>query len=149
MVAIIVAGHGRIAAGMVEAAKMIFGGKPELEAITFENKEGIEDLKRHYQSALVKFRSEKEVLFLIDIFGGSPYNAAIQLAYGKKGIEVLTGVNLPLLLEALSLQNQPGITVKQLAEHLKKYSQQSFKIFSEEVRKTEISRQNQVEDDLS
>lgn len=149
MIAIIVAGHGHIAEGMVEAAKMIYGGNLKLTAITFENKEGIEDLKKHYYVALDKLKPGTEVLFLIDIFGGSPYNAAIQLAYGKPNIEVLTGVNLPLLLEALSMQGNPALKVKQLAEYLKSYSRKSFKIFSEEVKKTEIKRLSQTEDDLS
>ncbi|WP_281165107.1 PTS sugar transporter subunit IIA [Liquorilactobacillus sicerae] len=149
MIEIIVAGHGKFAAGMAEAAGMIYGDHPNLTAISFENKEGIEDLKNHYRQKLKEFPPQTEVLFLIDIFGGSPYNAAIQLAYGHKNIEVLTGVNLPILLEALNLQHELDLSASQLAHHLKNYNSKGLKMFSEEIRKPVFNQGTKAEDDLS
>lgn len=149
MIEIVVAGHGKFAAGMAEAAGMIYGDHPNLTAISFANKEGIEDLKNHYYQKLKSFLPQTEVLFLIDIFGGSPYNAAIQLAYGHKNIEVLTGVNLPILLEALNLQHKQNLTAAQLAFHLKNYSQKGLRMFSEEIRKPVFKENIKPEDDLS
>ena len=63
--------------------------------------EGSEDLIRKYSDQIEKFSNTKETLFLVDLFGGSPYNAAARLAFGNSNIEVVTGVNVPMLLELL------------------------------------------------
>ena len=100
MVGIIIASHGEFAAGIKQSGSMIFGEQEKVEAVVFMPSEGPEDLQRKLQEAIVKVDSE-EILFLVDLWGGSPFNQAKKLfeeAPEKRAI--VAGLNLPMLIEA-------------------------------------------------
>ena len=100
MVGIIIASHGEFAAGIKQSGSMIFGEQEKVESVVFMPSEGPEDLQRKLQEAIVKVDSE-EILFLVDLWGGSPFNQANKLfeeAPEKRAI--VAGLNLPMLIEA-------------------------------------------------
>ncbi len=100
MVGIIIASHGEFAAGIKQSGSMIFGEQEKVEAVVFMPSEGPEDLQRKLQEAIAKVDSE-EILFLVDLWGGSPFNQANKLfeeAPEKRAI--VAGLNLPMLIEA-------------------------------------------------
>ena len=100
MVGIIIASHGEFAAGIKQSGSMIFGEQEKVEAVVFMPSEGPEDLQRKLQEAIVKVDSE-EILFLVDLWGGSPFNQANKLfeeAPEKRAI--VAGLNLPMLIES-------------------------------------------------
>ncbi|MGX7098333.1 mannose/fructose/sorbose PTS transporter subunit IIA [Gemella bergeri] len=100
MVGIIIASHGEFAAGIKQSGTMIFGEQEKVETVVFMPNEGPEDLQRKLQEAIKKVDSE-EILFLVDLWGGSPFNQANKLfeeAPGKRAI--VAGLNLPMLIEA-------------------------------------------------
>ncbi|WP_133147532.1 PTS sugar transporter subunit IIA, partial [Lacticaseibacillus paracasei] len=74
MVGIILASHGQFAAGIKQSGQMIFGEQEKVEAVTFMPDEGPDDLHKHLEDAIAKFDPDDEVLFLIDLWGGSPFN---------------------------------------------------------------------------
>ena len=76
MVGIILASHGQFAAGIKQSGQMIFGEQEKVEAVTFMPDEGPDDLHKHLEDAIAKFDPDDEVLFLIDLWGGSPFNQA-------------------------------------------------------------------------
>ena len=100
MVGIIIASHGEFAAGIKQSGSMIFGEQEKVESVVFMPSEGPEDLQRKLQAAIAKVDSE-EILFLVDLWGGSPFNQANKLfeeAPEKRAI--VAGLNLPMLIEA-------------------------------------------------
>ena len=100
MVGIIIASHGEFAAGIKQSGSMIFGEQEKVEAVVFMPSEGPEDLQRKLQESIAKVDSE-EILFLVDLWGGSPFNQANKLfeeAPEKRAI--VAGLNLPMLIEA-------------------------------------------------
>ena len=100
MVGIIIASHGEFAAGIKQSGSMIFGEQEKVEAVVFMPSEGPDDLQRKLQEAIAKVDSE-EILFLVDLWGGSPFNQANKLfeeAPEKRAI--VAGLNLPMLIEA-------------------------------------------------
>ncbi|MGX7096852.1 mannose/fructose/sorbose PTS transporter subunit IIA [Gemella bergeri] len=100
MVGIIIASHGEFAAGIKQSGTMIFGEQEKVETVVFMPNEGPEDLQRKLQEAIKKVDSE-EILFLVDLWGGSPFNQANKLfeeAPEKRAI--VAGLNLPMLIEA-------------------------------------------------
>ena len=100
MVGIIIASHGEFAAGIKQSGTMIFGEQEKVESVVFMPSEGPEDLQRKLQEAIAKVESE-EILFLVDLWGGSPFNQANKLfeeAPEKRAI--VAGLNLPMLIEA-------------------------------------------------
>ena len=100
MVAVIVAAHGHLAEGLVASSAMIAGPQEDLVAVTFDPSEDPDDLLTKYASAVEASPSE-EFLFLVDLLGGSPYNAAARFAATRPDADVVTGVNLPMLVEVL------------------------------------------------
>ncbi|MCD2255979.1 mannose/fructose/sorbose PTS transporter subunit IIA [Agrilactobacillus fermenti] len=101
MVGIVLASHGKFAEGILQSGQMIFGEQEKVEAVTFMPNEGPDDLRAHLEAAIAKFDPEDEVLFLIDLWGGSPFNQANGLFEAHKDKwAIVTGLNLPMLIEA-------------------------------------------------
>ena len=101
MVGIILASHGEFAAGIKQSGEMIFGEQDKVEVVTFKNGESPDDLKQHLLDATTKFEPEDDVLFLIDLWGGSPFNQASGIFEEHKDKwAIVTGLNLPMLIEA-------------------------------------------------
>lgn len=102
MVAIIVATHGKFSREIIKSAEMIFGPQENVTAVTFKPGEGLDNLTDKYQQALKELDTENGVLFLVDLFGGSPFNAAANLLASKENMDMVTGVNLPMLIECFA-----------------------------------------------
>ena len=101
MVSLVIAAHGHLAEGLVASSAMIVGPSDDVVAVTFESSEGPDDLLAKYAAA-VEGSPSQEHLILVDLFGGSPYNAAARFAAGRDDADVVTGVNLPMIIEVLS-----------------------------------------------
>ena len=74
MASLVIAAHGHLAEGLVASSAMIVGPSDDVVAVTFEPSEGPDDLLAKYAAA-VEASSSQEYLILVDLFGGSPYNA--------------------------------------------------------------------------
>lgn len=98
MVSIVIGTHGRFSEEILKSSEMIFGKQEQVETVTFLPGEGVEDLERKYKATLKKLDSQNEVLFMVDLFGGSPFNAASKIAAEKENMDVVTGVSLPMIL---------------------------------------------------
>jgi PTS system mannose-specific IIA component len=112
MVSIVIGTHGRFSEEILKSAEMIFGKQEQVETVTFLPGEGVEDLERKYRDILKKLNSQNEVLFMVDLFGGSPFNTASKIAAGKDNMDVVTGVSLPMLLsvfENRTTKNLEGV----------------------------------------
>lgn len=100
MIGIIIATHGEFAQGIKQSGAMIFGEQEKVEAVTFMPNEGPEDLKRKLHKAIEKVDAE-EVLFLVDLWGGSPFNQANLLFEEQpQSRAIVAGLSLPMLIEA-------------------------------------------------
>lgn len=101
MVNFIIASHGEFAAGIRQSGQMIFGEQENVQVVTFMPNEGPEDLTKKFEDALATFEPEGQVLFLVDLWGGSPFNAASRIqALHEDRMAIITGLNLPMLVEA-------------------------------------------------
>lgn len=99
MVAIIVGTHGSFSKQILRSAEMIFGKQENVSSVTFETGEGLDDLVEKYKNESEKLDCKDGILFLVDLFGGSPFNAASRIVTENDNMDVLTGINLPMLLE--------------------------------------------------
>lgn len=138
MVKIIISGHGDISLGIVDAFEMIFGHDDEVKAAPFEKGEGLPQVQEKFQAEIEKLSSGEEILFLVDVYGGTPYNAAAQVVYGKDYADILTGVNLPIVLEAAANKNQ--FSLQELVSYLKEIASQSIKSFKEEIDRLQVDK---------
>lgn len=103
MIGIIVVTHGRLSEVLIETATMIMGQQPDLKPVTFYARESLDILRQKIQEAIVPYRNEG-CLILTDILGGSATNICAEFL-SQDWIRVLTGVNLPMLIEALNQRN--------------------------------------------
>ena len=117
MFGIIVGTHGRFAEELVKSCEMICGEQSNVRAVTLVPGEGPDDVVAKYEAAIKELTCEDGVLFLNDLFGGSPYNAACRLVISNEAYGIVTGVNLPMLIEMCSAQMaDDGSDVKALME---------------------------------
>ena len=129
MVAVIVAAHGHLAEGLIASSAMIAGPQEDLVAVTFESSEGPDDLLAKYAAAVEKSPSD-HYLILVDLLGGSPYNAAARFAAQREDADVVTGVNLPMLIEVLG-RRMIGGTLPELVETARTAGAGGVKVLSE------------------
>lgn len=104
MFGIIVGTHGRFAEELVKSCEMICGEQKNVRAVTLVPGEGPDDVVAKYEAAIGELDCGDGVLFLNDLFGGSPYNAACRLVISNEKYGIVTGVNLPMLIEMCSAQ---------------------------------------------
>nr|WP_232486674.1 PTS mannose transporter subunit IIAB [Pectobacterium parmentieri] len=91
--------HGATAGPLLKTAEMILGEQSNVAWIDFVPGENAETLIEKYQEKLTQLDTSQGVLFLVDTWGGSPFNAASRLVTDKENHDVIAGVNIPMLAE--------------------------------------------------
>lgn len=110
MISVIIGTHGMFSEEILKSAEMIFGTQENVGAVTFKPGEGVEALVEKYNKLIKKMDSKEGVLFMVDLFGGSPFNAASLIAVRNENMEIVTGVNLPMILEVLGSREFSNIS---------------------------------------
>ena len=101
MISVIIGTHGTFSEEILKSAEMIFGAQENVGSVSFKPGEGVENLVEKYNELISKLDSTDGVLFMVDLFGGSPFNAASLIAMKNDNMEIVAGVNLPMILETL------------------------------------------------
>lgn len=118
MVGIIIASHGEFASGIYQSGEMIFGEQANVKACTLMPSDGPENIKEKMSEAIASFENQDEVLFLIDLWGGTPFNQASALIEGHEDKwAIVTGLNLPMLIEAYASRFSME-TAHEIAAHI-------------------------------
>ncbi|UXN34161.1 PTS galactosamine/N-acetylgalactosamine transporter subunit IIA [Avibacterium paragallinarum] len=116
MLGIVVSGHINFASGMRSAVEAIVGQQPQLEFVDFLESMSTDELESQLLAAKEKVNSGDGVLFLVDLYGGSPCNRAINLLLQDPNVEVVAGVNLSMIVNA-ALEREE-FSVSELADCL-------------------------------
>ena len=98
-IAIVIGTHGWAAEQLLKTTEMLLGEQENVGWIDFVPGENAETLIEKYNAQLAKLDTSKGVLFLVDTWGGSPFNAASRIVVDKEHYEVVAGVNIPMLVE--------------------------------------------------
>lgn len=109
MVSIIIGTHGSFSEEILRSSEMIFGKQENIATVTFETGENPDDLVEKYKVKLKELNCEDGVLFIVDLFGGSPFNAASRIAVENEKMDILTGISLPMLLEIFGARSSSNI----------------------------------------
>ena len=108
-IAIVIGTHGWAAEQLLKTAEMLLGEQENVGWIDFVPSENAETLIEKYTAQLEKLDTSKGVLFLVDTWGGSPFNAASRIVVDKEHYEVVAGVNIPMLVETfMARDDNPG-----------------------------------------
>ena len=127
MTHIIVATHGKFSEEIVNSAAMVFGEDENCHVVTFLPGEGGEHLVEKYNAIIATLPENEPILFLVDLFGGSPYNAAARVATGRENTDIVTGISLPMLLEVLDAKDSASLA--ELVETAKEVGVAAVKSF--------------------
>ncbi|WP_022849759.1 PTS sugar transporter subunit IIA [Limisalsivibrio acetivorans] len=104
MIGIILVTHGNFGAELLRTAEMIVGAQDGVETIAMQNGSSLVDIADEIESVISKYEDSGAIVFT-DMFGGSPSNIA--MAYlGSRNVEVVSGINLPLLIKAFSVRKE-------------------------------------------
>ncbi len=100
MVSIVLASHGAFAEGILESGSMIFGPQKNVQAVTLTPDMGPDDLRAKLLKAIDTFEDKDQVLFLVDLWGGTPFNQVSVLLEeeGHENWVAMTGLSLPMLV---------------------------------------------------
>ena len=102
MVSIVLASHGTFAEGIKMSGQMIFGPQDDVAAVTLMPEMGPDDLRAKLLEAVSGFENQDQVLFLVDLQGGTPWNQ-VSLLLDEEGHQnwvAVGGLNLPMLVSA-------------------------------------------------
>ena len=131
MIALIISTHGNFSEELVKSSEMIFGSQSNVGVVTFKPGEGTENLVDKYNKLINELDCTDGILFMVDLFGGSPFNAASILALKNDKMEIVTGVNLPMLLEVFGSRDFSSLS--ELVAIAQSAGKESIKQFVKEI----------------
>jgi len=117
MIGGIIVCHGKMGDELLNALTIILGEAPNIEAISIGWYDDIEDSKRKISQSLKRVDQKNGVVIFSDMFGGTPSNISFGFLKTNQ-VEIVTGVNLPMLIKFVSLQrsNSLGDVAKKVVE---------------------------------
>jgi|CXWL01.1.fsa_nt_gi PTS system mannose-specific IIA component len=131
MIKTILLSHGPLAAELVAAARTIAGDLPDIEALSLDWREGLDEAVARLGRAMAAHPDAKGFLLLTDLYGSTPTNAALR--YLSPGtVEVITGVNLPMVVR-LGCARQNTSDLAGLARVLREKGQRAICMASDEL----------------
>lgn len=115
MIGIVVVTHGQLARELVAAAEMIVGDDiPNATAVSVGWFDAAEEARKAILAAVERVSGGDGVVVLTDMFGGTPSNLSLSLL-SESRVEVVTGVNLPMLIRLVSIREEEQVGLAQAA----------------------------------
>jgi len=108
MIGVVVVTHGQLATELVNAAEAIVGDIPQFAAVSIGWHDDVEDAREEIRQAIQRVQGAEGVLLLTDMFGGTPSNLGLTFFEPNK-VEVITGVNLPMLIKLASVRGSQDL----------------------------------------
>jgi len=129
MVGILVVSHGRLAEALISSVQFLVGNLQKVKGIAIWPKDRKEEVKDRIQKGIGEMDDGDGVVILTDILGGTPTNLSLSLLEDEK-VEVVTGVNMPMLLTVSSYRK--GKSLREIGQLVKKSGRRSI-ILAKEV----------------
>jgi PTS system mannose-specific IIA component len=128
MIGIVIVTHSQLGKAFIDAAEFIIGSRPKaIEFVSIDLNENADLLRQKISEGIKKVDQKGGVLVLTDMFGGTPSNLSYSfLEEGK--VEVISGVNLPILIKAVQTRNKSDLS--ELAINLEAFGKKSISLAS-------------------
>ena len=128
MIGIVVAAHREFADAMLRAAEGVVGPMENVFSVSFNYEDSAEDTRRMLETAINDADDGEGVIVFTDMFGGTPTNMSLQFMK-RGGLEIVAGVNLPMLLKAQAARWE--MNLKELTEFLRDYGARNIIVASD------------------
>jgi PTS system mannose-specific IIA component len=132
MVGLVVATHGQLAEELLRTAATIVGPLERCEAVSIGAGTSMEEARGKLGETIRRVDDGHGVIVLTDMFGGTPANLA--LTFLDEGIEVVTGVNLPMILRLATTRTSDDLPLRAVAEQVTAHGQKNISLASELLR---------------
>lgn len=119
MIGVVVVTHGQLATELVNAAETIVGDLPQFAAVSIGWHDDVDDAREEIRQTIGRLQAPDGVLILTDMFGGTPANLGMTFLENDN-VEVITGVNLPMLIKLASVQKTASnllAVAREMREH--------------------------------
>lgn len=134
-IAILVMSHKEAAKAMLESVEMIAGKQDNTKYICFYETMSNEDLMEEIEYATSSMNTENGLCILTDLFGGTPFKVAYMYAQKSKSIQVISGFNLPMLLDACL--SRSILSLEELVDHIECSSKNGIKTIGKSINNNE------------
>jgi len=131
MIGVVIVCHCSLAREFLNTLELIVGPVEGFQAVPIEPQQDVERIRSEIAGALRKVDTGEGALILTDMFGGTPSNISLSFL-DEKRIEVISGVNLPMLIKLAGFRE--GKSLEELASFIKAYGQKNISIASEILR---------------
>jgi PTS system mannose-specific IIA component len=129
MVGAVIVTHGLLARELLDAAERIVGRTEAIRAVSMDWDDDVADARQEIQAAINEVDAGAGVLIFTDMFGGTPTNVSLAFL-AKDQVEIITGVNLPMIIKLTSVQNSDA-PLLDIAQELRERGQTSIYVASE------------------
>ena len=127
-VGVVIVTHYRLGEEFLQALQLIVPNAPDFKAVPIDPKQSVEEMRKAIASAMAAADMGDGVLVLTDMFGGTPSNISLSFLEERQ-VEVVTGVNLPMLIKLATLAEEQSL--EELARFIKNYGQRNISVASE------------------
>jgi PTS system mannose-specific IIA component len=127
-IGVVIVTHYRLGDEFLQALRLIVPSAPEFRAVSIEPTQSVEEMRGQISAALDAADQGDGVLVLTDMFGGTPSNISLSFL-DEHQVEVVTGLNLPMLIKLATLQESKSL--EELAAFIKQYGQRNISVASE------------------
>jgi mannose PTS system EIIA component len=131
VIGVVVVTHGQLATELVNAAEMIVGDLPRFTAVSIGWHDDANDAREDILQAIDRVRGPEGVLLLTDMFGGTPSNLGMTFLE-KDRLEVITGVNLPMLIKLAASRSSTDLL--SLAKEMRQHGRDAIWVASDFLR---------------
>ncbi|MGV2644218.1 PTS sugar transporter, partial [Clostridium perfringens] len=118
MIGVLVATHGEMAKGLFDAIDMICGTQEKFSIVSLERGQDTESFGEELGEKINELNSDEGVVVLVDLLGATPMNQSALNLYKSDKVEVITGVNLPMVITA-AMERDCFSDIKELVEKIK------------------------------
>jgi mannose PTS system EIIA component len=132
VIGVVVVTHGQLATELVNAAEMIVGDLPQFTAVSIGWHDDVNDAREDIAQAIERMRGQEGVLVLTDMFGGTPSNIGMTFLETDR-VEVITGVNLPMLIKLAGLR-QSSSNLLAVAQQMREHGRNAIWVASDLLR---------------
>jgi len=127
-IGVVIVTHYQIGEEFLHALRLIVPNAPDFISVSIDPKQSVDEMRQLIEQVLKRADRGAGVLVLTDMFGGTPSNMSLSFVE-ETGVEVVTGLNLPMLIKLATLSED--MTLEELAKFIKSYGQRNISVASE------------------
>jgi len=129
MVGLVIVCHGELGAELIKVAEVIVGKMEAVEAVSIGSVIDVDTAREEIGGAVKRLNTNEGLLILTDMFGGTPSNLSLSFLDEEKNIDVITGVNLPMIIKFAN--HRKGKTLKEIVTLVREGGAKSIIVASE------------------